>query len=69
MSTLRHEIFDPDRTEIFQKLKPFNRIGVLAGGSALALQLGHRKSFDFDIFISKPLSTGVKKTAMIRVFD
>lgn len=40
---------------VFTKLAGFKKIGVLAGGTALALQLGQRRSFDFDIFTSKEI--------------
>lgn len=36
----------------FQKFKNF----YLVGGTALALQIGHRQSVDFDMFTSQPLS-------------
>lgn len=48
----------------FKQLKSF----YLAGGTALALQIGHRVSFDFDFFsdnrISKSLSSLVKKSLL-----
>lgn len=53
---LHLEILDEARKEIFNRLKTFKRIGYLAGGTALALQLGHRVSYDFDIFCAKPLA-------------
>lgn len=56
MLKLYQEIFDPERKKLFTKLKDFSKNGFLAGGTALALQIGHRKSFDFDIFLPKPLS-------------
>lgn len=56
MLKLYREVFDTERERVFQKLSAFKADGVLAGGTALALQLGHRKSFDFDIFIPKSLS-------------
>lgn len=56
MLKLYQEIFDPERKKLFAKLKDFSKNGFLAGGTALALQIGHRKSFDFDIFLPKPLS-------------
>lgn len=31
----------------------------LVGGTALALQMGHRRSVDFDLFSEKPLSAGL----------
>ena len=50
--------------EILSKLKNFSDF-YLAGGTALALQIGHRKSVDFDFFsekeISKNLLNEVKK--------
>lgn len=39
----------------------------LAGGTALALQLGHRKSIDLDLFSEKDFSTGELKTVLSRV--
>jgi len=39
----------------FNKLTAFKKDGILAEGTALALQLKHRRSFDFDIFISKSI--------------
>ena len=41
---------------IFEKLVKFKKPGYLAGGTALALQLGHRVSYDFDIFCGKEVS-------------
>jgi predicted nucleotidyltransferase component of viral defense system len=38
------------------KLRNFPEKVVLGGGTACCLQLGHRKSYDFDIFLKKPLS-------------
>ena len=55
MSKLYLEILDPKRKKIFEKLSLFEKDGVLAGGTGLALQIGHRKSFDFDIFLPKPI--------------
>ncbi len=47
---LHQELFDPKRQEFFKELKNFADIGYLAGGTGLMLQIGHRLSFDFDIF-------------------
>lgn len=46
---------------LLPKLKQLAPRGVLGGGTALALQLGHRRSFDLDIFIA----TKVSKTALV----
>ena len=41
---------DKKRQVVLNKLLPFTKDYVLSGGTALALQLSHRKSFDFDFF-------------------
>lgn len=53
MSRLYLELFDKERREVFQKLIAFSREGALAGGTAIALQLNHRYSYDFDVFLEK----------------
>ena len=47
------QLFDPKRKEIFQKLSVFKKMAVLGGGTAIALQLGHRKSYDLDLFTAE----------------
>lgn len=44
---------DQKRLGTWEKLADFKKVGILAGGTALAFQLNHRKSFDFDIFSRK----------------
>jgi hypothetical protein len=46
------EAISSKRQKIFQKLKNFPQF-YLAGGTALALQIGHRMSDDFDLFAEK----------------
>jgi len=46
------EAISSKRQKIFQKLKNFPQF-YLAGGTALALQIGHRMSDDFDLFSEK----------------
>jgi hypothetical protein len=49
-------ILPPAQREIWQALRPSAPLGfVLYGGTAIALQLGHRQSIDFDFFSSRPL--------------
>ena len=43
------EVLDSNQKRIFKKLKFFPEF-YLAGGTALALQIGHRRSQDFDLF-------------------
>lgn len=48
-----NEVLTSNQKAIFAKLTVFRRIGVMAGGTALAFQLRHRRSYDFDIFTPK----------------
>ncbi len=59
MTDLHLESLDEERLKIFKQLRSFSNMGVLAGGTAIALQIGHRKSYDFDIFTYKPLENGL----------
>lgn len=49
------ETITSKQREIFKKI-PIPVDFYLAGGTALALQIGHRMSIDFDFFSSKPFS-------------
>lgn len=61
---MHQEVLDKKRQKIFSCLNNFKDF-YLAGGTALALQIGHRISIDFDFFskkdISKNLLNKVKK--------
>lgn len=61
MSKIYLEILDSARQKVFDRLHAFGRYGYLAGGTALALQLYHRTSVDFDIFVQKPISTPLRR--------
>lgn len=50
ISKIHLDILDNKRTELLQTITPHIKSFVLGGGTALALQLAHRKSFDFDFF-------------------
>ncbi len=52
-----YNILDSKRIQILPKLKNFKEDFYLAGGTALALQLGHRDSVDFDFFSEKNINT------------
>lgn len=52
ISKIHRDILDKPRQELLQQLLPLTKGFVLGGGTALALQLFHRKSFDFDFFSS-----------------
>ena len=49
------DILDKKRQELLDKLLPYTKDYVLGGGTALALQLNHRKSYDFDFFSSNSI--------------
>lgn len=63
MNTLHTETLTPELKELFPKLAPFKDDFYLAGGTALALQIGHRVSVDFDLFSE----THIKKTLLAAV--
>ncbi len=47
-----------EQKRIFERLKNFPEYS-LVGGTALALQIGHRLSIDFDFFSNKEISSGL----------
>lgn len=49
------EKLDKERQEVFKKLRKFSSDFVLAGGTAIMLQIGHRASADFDCFSEKTI--------------
>lgn len=49
------EAIKSEQKKVFEKLKHFPEF-YLAGGTALALQIGHRISIDFDLFSEKEIS-------------
>lgn len=49
------DILDSARKELLDRLTPLSSGFVMGGGTALALQLAHRKSFDFDFFSQSPI--------------
>lgn len=49
------DILDKKRQELLTKLLPYLKDFILAGGTALALQINHRESYDFDFFSSSPI--------------
>ena len=60
MSKIHLEILDNDRMAVFDKLKAFQNEGYLAGGTALALQLNHRISEDFDVFVGREIGNKLR---------
>ena len=55
------DIFPPQQKEIYPQLAECQKYDfILFGGTAIALQLGHRLSVDFDFFRLKPFDETVK---------
>jgi len=51
-----NEVLTSNQKAVFGKLRTLKQIGVMAGGTALAFQLRHRRSYDFDIFTSDKIA-------------
>ena len=54
---MHYEILDDKRRALLPLLATFRERFYLAGGTALALQLGHRDSIDFDFFTQDSFDT------------
>jgi len=52
-----YNILDKKRLNLLPLFEDFNKNFYLAGGTALALQIGHRDSVDFDFFSPEDLNT------------
>ena len=51
------EILSPHQVGLLPIMKLFRKEFYLVGGTAIALQLGHRRSIDFDMFTPKPFGS------------
>lgn len=63
------DILDQKRIDILPLFKDFKNDFYLAGGTALALQLGHRDSIDFDFFSEKSFSTKELSQKVEQIFQ
>lgn len=50
MSVLHKEILNKEQLELLPLVSDFKKTFYLVGGTAIALQIGHRQSIDFDLF-------------------
>ena len=55
---MHKEIFDKNQAELLPLVRQFKKEFYLAGGTAIALYLGHRRSIDFDLFKFSPIKPG-----------
>ncbi len=61
----RFDVLPDAQRELWRQLRPVCQIGfVLYGGTAIALQLGHRQSVDFDFFCDQPLNKSALAQAL-----
>jgi hypothetical protein len=63
MSRLYFDILTGEQEKTLEFLKAFSGYGLLAGGTGLALQLAHRRSYDLDILCPKT----IPKTFLLKV--
>ncbi len=47
---MHREILSPKQQELLPLIRQFNREYYLAGGTSVALHIGHRRSIDYDLF-------------------
>lgn len=57
-------ILSKEQQELLPFLDSFKKKYILVGGTAIALQIGHRKSIDFDLFSTKPIKKNEIKKAV-----
>jgi hypothetical protein len=60
---------DKERQDILPFFKEFKKDFYLAGGTALALQIGHRDSIDFDFFSPVPFDTAKLFENILKIFS
>lgn len=64
MSPLYLDQLDNARQIAFKNLRAFSESYVLGGGTAIMLQIGHRRSYDFDCFTEQDLSSTILQKAV-----
>jgi hypothetical protein len=62
------DVLTQDQKRVLKRLGPFamQQNFYLAGGTALAIYLGHRRSRDFDWFTTRPMSDAMNLAILIR---
>jgi len=58
---LHKQILSPEQVDLLPLVNKFSADYYLVGGTAVALQIGHRRSIDFDLFSDKPIDRNVIK--------
>lgn len=57
-------ILSEEQQALLPFIESFKKKYILVGGTAIALQIGHRKSIDFDLFSTKPIKKNEIKKAV-----
>jgi nucleotidyltransferase AbiEii toxin of type IV toxin-antitoxin system len=68
---MRTEILTPSQRDVLERLKTLPEVAAfyLAGGTALALHLGHRRSVDFDFFTAQDFDAADLHERLRQEFD
>jgi len=61
------EVLSRSQLELLPYLKPFKRSFYLAGGTAIAFHIGHRRSIDFDLFTNAQLNKSRIKGRLLNI--
>lgn len=69
MGKIFYDILDTERKKILPLFVDFKKEFYLAGGTSLALQIGHRDSIDFDFFTHDSFSTGKLFERILKIFN
>jgi hypothetical protein len=70
LNVMQRQIINPQQSTLIPYLKNFKRSFYLAGGTAVALHIGHRRSIDFDLFSPVDLNkTRIKAKLRIIPFE
>jgi hypothetical protein len=63
---MHREVLRENQKAVLDVLKLFSKDYFLAGGTAIALHIGHRYSIDFDLFTNKPFKKGGVKNLLAK---
>lgn len=66
MGDIHNDILDPKQRDLIPLVSQFTSSFYVVGGTALALQFGHRRSLDFDLFSDRqfenqPIRTRIRR--------
>lgn len=61
------EILAKEQSALLPLLRVFSKDFGLVGGTAIALNIGHRRSIDFDLFISKPFENEIIRKRVLKI--